>query len=308
MSTEYAGMALSVLCALFWASAVIFFKRSGEEVGPLSLNFIKNCISVVLYTLTLPLLSISFIPNLTMQQWLVTALSGILGIGMGDAFFFAALNRLGASRIAVVDCLYNPSMIILSVIFLGEPFSLAMAIGTIMVLCGLALTLQRKSLKPTSAESGPREIKQVLTGVVYGISGIVSMAASIVMIKPMLGEIPVFWVIWWRMIWGFLALFAWMAIHPRRFEFARKLTGIKSWRFVLPGVIVGGYFATIAWLYGMSLTNVSVASVLNQLSTIFIIILAAVFLKEKPDRKRIIAAFLGFGGACVIFLRHFFPF
>jgi drug/metabolite transporter (DMT)-like permease len=310
MSADYLGMTLSTLCALLWATAVVLFKKSGEKVSPLSLNLVKNFVSVVLYTITLPLLGIAFNPDITLYEWILIAVSGVLGIGLGDAFFFAALNRLGASLTAIVDCLYSPFMILFSIVFLGEPFTIALTVGTAMVLGGLFLATNRRGARKLEKDrvKSKSERRKLLAGFAYGTIGIVAMAGSVVMVKPLLSKMSVLWVIWWRMLWGFLALVIWLGAHPKRVELARRLTKITSWRFVLSGGIVGGYFATIAWLYGMSLTNVSIASVLNQLSTLFIILLAALFLKEKMNRERIIAAFLGFGGACVIFFRHLFPF
>ncbi len=53
----------------------------------------------------------------------------------------------------------------------------------------------------------------------------------------------------------------------------------------------------IAWLAGMKYTMVSVAAVLNQLSTVFIFILAAIFLKEPVTLPRVSATILAVLGA-----------
>ena len=298
MPADYLGMSLSLLCAMLWASAVILFKKSGEQkVTPLSLNTIKNLVSVALYTLTLPLLGITFLPDISWQDWVIAGVSGVLGIGIGDAFFFSSLNRLGASLTAIVDCLYSPFMILLSVVFLSEPLSLALGLGTALVLAALILAKGEKPKKK-------RDSKRLLAGFAYGVTGLLALTSSVVMVKPLLTKTSVFWVLWWRMLWGFLALAVWMGLHPQRKKLVARLKPDASWKTVLPGVILGGYFATIAWLFGMRYTNVSVASVLNQLSTLFILLLAAIFLKEKLQRRHILAAFLGFAGACVLFLRH----
>jgi drug/metabolite transporter (DMT)-like permease len=65
----------------------------------------------------------------------------------------------------------------------------------------------------------------------------------------------------------------------------------------LPASIVGNYLAMLAWLAGYKYTLVSVAAILNQLSTIFTFILAAIFLKEPVTIPRVISIFLAICGA-----------
>jgi drug/metabolite transporter (DMT)-like permease len=295
MSGDLLGKTLSLLCAFFWASAVLFFKKSGERVTPVTLNLVKNFVAVVLFTITLPLLGVSLIPDADSWTWGVVGASGVLGIALGDALFFASLNRLGAGLTAIVDCLYSPLLIFLSALFLGEPLTLVLVVGA-----GLAVSAVVLASNPKRAGSIDR--RRFVSGFTLGFLGLLSMACSLVMVKPLLADLPVMWVIWWRMAWGFLGLFIWMAAFPKGRKALRTITNGLPWKHVLPGSVIGGYLATIGWLFGMRYTDVSLASVLNQLSTIFILVLAALFLSEPLDRRKVTAAVLGFSGASVIFL------
>jgi len=58
----------------------------------------------------------------------------------------------------------------------------------------------------------------------------------------------------------------------------------------------------MAWVGGMKFTEVSRASLLNQLSTIFIFILATLILKERLTLRRVGAIALGFGGAILVMM------
>jgi len=51
------------------------------------------------------------------------------------------------------------------------------------------------------------------------------------------------------------------------------------------------------WMGGMKYAKASVAAVLNQLNTIFIVIIAAIFLKERLTGWKIVAVVLAFLGA-----------
>jgi drug/metabolite transporter (DMT)-like permease len=54
------------------------------------------------------------------------------------------------------------------------------------------------------------------------------------------------------------------------------------------------------WLAGMKYTQASIASALNQTSTIFIFIFAAIFLKESINLKRTIGIILAFIGSFLV--------
>jgi len=80
------------------------------------------------------ILNIPFFPEKPMNDWLLLALSGFVGITLADMFFFMSLNRLGAGLVAIVKCFYLPSVILFSFILLGEQLSPQAIIGGIMVL------------------------------------------------------------------------------------------------------------------------------------------------------------------------------
>ena len=133
------------------------------------------------------------------------------------------------------------------------------------------------------------------------------MALSVVLIKPILHKTSVWWVIWCRMGFGALSQAAWVAAHPDRKRLFRLLKPDRNWKWMLPGAVIGTYLAMAAWLFGFRYTDVSIASVLNQTSTIFTLFLAWIFLKEPMSRRKIVAACLAFTGAAVVILQEKFP-
>jgi len=114
------GSIFALTSAFFWASAVILFKKSGEVFSPVSLNIYKNFVALILISLTMLILNIPFFPDKPINDWLLLAVSGFLGITLADLFFFMSLNRLNAGLFAIVECLYLPSVIFFLFIFLGE--------------------------------------------------------------------------------------------------------------------------------------------------------------------------------------------
>ena len=71
-------------------------------------------------------------------------------------------------------------------------------------------------------------------------------------------------------------------------------------QYVILGAILGTYLSVIFWLAGYKYTLAGRAAIYNQLSTVFIIILARVFLKEPMTSKKIIGVSLAIFGAMIV--------
>jgi drug/metabolite transporter (DMT)-like permease len=122
-------------------------------------------------------------------------------------------------------------------------------------------------------------------------------AIGIVMVKPILDRSDPWWVTTVRLIAGAM-LVAGMALwRSNRAAVARAFRPGRHWRVAIPSAVTGTYLAMFFWILGVKHTRASVASVLNQLSTLFIVILAIVFLKEKLSLRKGLAVVLAIAGA-----------
>ncbi|WP_299976997.1 DMT family transporter [Desulfobacula sp.] len=289
------GSILSLLSAFFWASAVIMFKKSGEVFSPISLNIYKSFVALILVSLTMVILDIPFFPDKPINDWLLLAVSGFLGITLADLFFFIALNRLGAGLVAIVECLYLPSVIFFSFILLGEKLSAGAIIGGLLVLTAVLVGSMKRKKAPGETPGN----KSPLSGIIIGCLSMFFLAAGIVMIKELLERTDVFWATLVRVTAATVSLLVLILFHPKRKQYFRELKFSKAWFIALPASITGNYLALLCWVAGMKYTTASRAAILNQMSTIFIFILAAVFLKEKITVNKTIAILLALTGACL---------
>ena len=284
------GNIFATATALFWASAVIMFKKSGETLSPTSLNLFKGVVTLFLLLPTLWLAGVPLFPEYRLNDWVMMGLSGFLGITLADNLFFMALQRIGAGLWAVVECLYLPVVIFLSAIFLDEAIGFKGWVGALLV--STAIITGSISKAPIA-----RPKRQLGVGIMCGIAATCLMAGSIVLIKPLLAHTGVLWASFARLLAGVSGLLVLSIISPDRRRIFRVLKPSPIWKFALPASIVGNYLAMLAWLAGYKYTLVSVAAILNQLSTILTFILAAIFLKEPVTSKRLFAIVLAVIGA-----------
>lgn len=301
----FAGEVLSAICALFWAVAVLLFKKSGDLVGPVTLNLFKNVVGATLLGVTLLLRPVPLWPAGTplADVWILLA-SGCIGIALADSLFLASLNRLGAGRSAIVDCLYSPFVVLCAWFYLSEPVGLSLLVAVALMVSAILLGAWAPDPKHEAVghvAPGPADAPSLHLGVVMGVGSMFLMAVGIVLAKPVLNRSDPLWATQVRLFGGltFLVLQT-LASRPLRAAAARAFTPGRSWRVLVPAAFVGTYLALILWTAGMTWTTTGVASVLNQLSNVFVLFLAWPFLGERVTWRKAAAIALGLAGGLVV--------
>lgn len=286
------GETLAILSALAWSAGVIIYKRLGETIAPTRLNLMKNLIVLGFMAPSLALIG-GPPPRLGAADLAITLLSGTLGIAVADSLYLTALNRLGAARMGVLGNFYSPFVILLSVLFLGERLAPLQVLGFMLVTSGVLVVGAR-------AATTPAERRELRRGLALGIGSIALMALAIVMVKRVLETQPLIWMVALRLfggVGGLLLLFAWRRESP----WAPTGGAPVRWPVVLAGAFVGQYLSMLFWLGGYKYTSASVAAILNETTSIFIVLLAAAFLGEALTRRKLFGVALTVSGvACML--------
>ncbi|MGZ5498690.1 MAG: EamA family transporter, partial [Candidatus Aminicenantales bacterium] len=191
---------------------------------------------------------------------------------------------------AIVDCFYSPFVIALSFVLLGERLTLVQLVGAALVLSAV-LTLSKEGRLEKIGR------KDLALGILFGVLAMFFVAFGIVMVKPVLGSVSVYWATFVRLAGGSLALAVLVPFLRNRRAILAPLLELRNWKALLPASFFGSYLSLILWMGGMKYAQASVAAVLNQLNTIFIVIIAAIFLKERLTGWKILAVILAFVGA-----------
>jgi len=99
----------------------------------------------ILFVLTLLILGQEIFPAMPTKDYLILIASGIIGISFADTIYFSSLNILGAGVSSIVNCLFNPFVIGLAYIFLGERLSVLQFAGAALIIGAIAVTTVRIS-------------------------------------------------------------------------------------------------------------------------------------------------------------------
>ena len=295
---EHLGDIFALATAFSWALGVVWFRKSQAYFSAPALNFFKNIIGIICLTLTIWLTGRWDALDLEPEAIALMVVSGALGIGVADTMFFECLERLGASKTAVVECLYSPVVIIFSGIFLEEVFGLSLLVG-----CGLIVGSIVLVEKGRDDEAEQTDRKDLVHGLALGVGSIVFMGIAVVLVKPVIERADLLWSTELRLIGGILGglVYSGWRSEVRR-AWLEALRPSPGWKFAIPGAFVGTYLSLIFWLGGFKYGAASSAAALNQTSTVFTVILAALILKEKVTSYQWVAVVLGFSGSLIVVL------
>ena len=162
------------------------------------------------------------------------------------------------------------------------------------LLSGVILVTRRKAEKVLDA-------KQLRAGVLYGAAAVILMAVAIVMVKRVLEGQPLLWVVTLRLLGGAIGLAG--AFFWRGEPLLSKDPALPRlrWSILVAGALLGQYVSMMLWLAGYKYTQASVAAILNETSSIFIVLLAWLFLREGLGMRKIAGVCCTMSGvACML--------
>lgn len=287
------GEALALGSAAAWAVGVILARQLGASLPPLALNLMKNGLVLVLLAPVVLFLHAGQWPQMPARDLALVLASGVLGIALADTLYFRALNELGAGRMGVIGNLYSPLVLLMGFLWLDERLGARQWLGFGLVGLGVLLVAR----PPSEWRTRPAH---TLRGVLIGMSAIALMAIAIVMVKRVLEEQPLLWVTLLRLIGavgGLLLIAAWPAMRRHRAFDPRRV----PWHRLILAALIGQGLSMVFWLGGYKYTSASVAAILNESASVFLVILAALWLREPLGRRGVVGVLLTFSGiACML--------
>jgi DME family drug/metabolite transporter len=283
------GDIYAILTALCWSSGVIFFDIAGRVLTSLQISLLKNIVGVLGF---IGFLLIQGDPFPIFTQHFILFLSGVIGVALGDILFLASLRRLGSGLSAIISTSYSVSIFILAYVMYQEVISVFAYLGGVLVIAAVIIGTMEK---PEN-----RSPKDIYRGSFYGFLAHLFTAYSILLLRPILQSHPVVPIALVRFSIGII-ISAGAIIYLNGYS-SLKETVTKGFGHVslLAGSFLGTFLSVIFWLAGYKYTLAGRAAIYNQLSTIFIIILAAIFLKEVMTKKKWAAVSLALAGAFIV--------
>lgn len=309
------GEIFSLLSAMTWAVGVILYRQLVRGLPALTLNFNKNLLVLVM------LVPLPFVLHGTASPWmpwsdaLIAMASGFLGIAVADTLYFVALARLGAGRMGVIGNAYSPMVIVLSLLWLGERMGPWQVAGFMLVMAGVLVIAKRPSPAPVvvgepvpppdplpapEPATAGKELGYA-SAVLIGLGAIVLMSVAIVMVKPVLEAQMLGWVTLLRVLGALLGLIIIAALRGQ-LELLRARGRRIGWKMLLLAAFFGQCLSMVLWLAGYKYAPASIAAVLNETASVFILLLAWWWLREPLGRRGIVGVALTLPGVALMLM------
>ncbi len=293
LSLHLLGCLAALGSALAWAVGSILFRRIGDHASPLGMNLGKGILGLLL--LGGALLLVGHTP-MSPRTVAFLALSGVVGIALGDTFFFMTLMRLDPRLTLLLATVGQVATVLMAMVFLGERPGWLTWVGIPLVLGGVTWVM---------AEQMPKEDKQgsklKWAGIGWGLLASLCISSGFILAKVGLEEVSALQGTFWRFAFGIvvLAVFGW--VRGDLVAWLRPFTSLDLLRRIVLAVLVitfGGFWLTMV---GYKYTDASVATILMTTEPLFILPLARIFMDERITPRAVVGAFVAVAGVvCIV--------
>jgi uncharacterized membrane protein len=292
LSESDLGALYAVGCALSWAVIGLLVRALSPVFNSVTLNAVRSTLGGALILGWVAATGgLAGLTAMSGRAFALLAVSVVLAVWLGDTVFFESTRDLGLARAMTVSMSYPLIAALLAAVFLGESLTPQLAAGSVVTLGGVGLTVMTESLKGAAVR------ERFWLGIAAASLASLAWAASVVVLKPSLGEVdaiqaqavrlPVAAALLWMTPWS------WGGAISLRRQGAGAL-----WRLLALGTITA--VSSILFVAGVRHAGVAVATVLSSTAPMFAIPLALVFLGERVTASAVIGTIVTVIGIAVL--------
>ncbi len=288
------GCLVALGAAAAWAAGSILFRRIGDDVSPMGMNLGKGLMGIVLLGIALAAAGTEPLDGRTA---LFLAASGLVGIALGDTFFFMALVRLDPRLTLLLGTIGQVLTVLMAMAFLGErPAAVAWA-GIVLVLGGVTWVMAEQMEEDTAEQRSRR-----WSGVAWGLAAAVCMSVGIILAKVGVEEVSALEATLVRLAAGMAGLALYGAVRGQLRPWLAPFRSTALLRRIFVAVLVvvfGGFWLSIL---ALKYIDASLATILLSTEPLFILPMVAVFLRERVTPRAVAGAVIASGGVVLIIL------
>lgn len=294
---SYMGQIAALTAAFFWSGTAIMFSEAGRRIGAMATNLLRILLGSLLLCTTLWLTSGRFYPlQATAEQMKWLALSGVVGLSIGDGALFVCMVILGPRISTLLLSLAPTITTLIAWLFLSEKLGLVSLLGILLTLAGIYWVVMEEHNEPVHGSK--------TLGLIMGIIAALGQGVGIIFAKKALStDIDALSATVLRMVPATAVLWAYALLFGKVKEVFTKLQDRRAGLGLLGGSIFGPFLGIWLSIVAVKYTEAGVAATLLATVPIMIIPLNYVLYKIKPSPRTMLGTLIAVGGVALLFLR-----
>jgi drug/metabolite transporter (DMT)-like permease len=232
------------------------------------------------------------------SRWIWLGLSGVIGLSLGDAFYFQSLVSVGPRLGSLLLSLAPIFGSIIAWVFFGEILTTLQITGIALALAGIGWVVVSHKEPPDTPHGHTQR------GVFFGVLAGLGQAIGLVLSKQgMFGEFSPFQANAIRMLAATVFIWIWAAIQGEAgVTFKSMREKPQALRLIALGAFVGPLLGVSSSLFAVQHTEVGVASTLMALPPVIVLPISYFVYKEKIGWQAVAGTVLAIAGVAVLFL------
>jgi len=294
------GELAALTTAFVWSFGSLFFTSGGRQIGALNVNRLRLVFGVVLLGAAL-LISRGWLiqPEASAENFFYLALSGIIGLVIGDSFLFSAMVLIGTRLTLLIFALSPAIAALFAWVYLDESLGLLAILGIAVTLAGVIwVTIGR------SANSNNKNGLNISTkGVILAFLGGAGQAIGIVFAKQGMGDtIEPLAGTFIRMIFAAGTIWIISLITGSIRKTIASFKNRKGVLFSAGGAFFGPFLGVWMSLVAVKHTEAGVAMAIMSIVPVLVIPWVMIFYKEKVSLRAVLGAVVAVVGVFILFL------
>lgn len=293
------GELAALATSFFFALTSIIFAAAGRMVGSQVTNRIRLLFALVYLVILNTILFREPLPfSAEPSRWFWLSLSGIIGLSLGDTFFFQALVSVGPRLGSLLLSLAPIFGSVIAWAFFGETLTFWQITGIVLALAGIGWVVMSHKEPPDTPHGHTKR------GVFFGVLAGLGQAVGLVFSKQgMFGDFHPFQANAIRIIAAMLFLWAWTFLEGKAgatFKAIREKP--RAIGLIALGALAGPLLGVSASLLAVQHAEIGVASTLMALPPVIVLPISYFVFKEKVGWQALAGTLLAIAGVAILFL------
>jgi len=296
---DFLGEIAALATSFFFSLTALIFAATGRMVGSQVTNRLRLLFALAYLVILNLILFREPLPfSADGSRWIWLSLSGVIGLSLGDTFFFQSLVSVGPRLGSLLLSLAPIFGSVIAWVFFGETLTPLQITGIVLALAGIGWVVLSHQEPPDTPHGDTKR------GVLFGILAGLGQAVGLVLSKQgMFGEFSPFQANVIRILAAVIFTWIWTVLEDKA---GATFTALQAkprviWLIAL-GALAGPLLGVVASLYAVQHTEIGVASTLMALPPVIVLPVSYFVFKEKVGWQAFAGTILAIAGVAVLFL------